>query len=343
MLQQKRHASALMLPKPEVPVFDGDPIEYQTFARAFENLIEANTDSDSSRLYYLIQYTRGDVKELMKSCLSMKDEEGYVEAGQLLKKRYGQDYKIASSYIERVINNPPIKSENAAALERFSVLLASCKNMLKDIGYLSKIENPDSMQRIINRLPFALWRSWRDVADAIMERESREVTIDDIAKFVQSKARASSHPIFGNISNEVKDNRKEETRRRREDNSRKNFAINRDERPNYSPTKSPVKCPGCDNSYWLSQCRQFRGMSLIKRFKLVRQKGRCDNCLTRGHRARNCPKEGFCKVQDCKEKHSTFLHVNTINKNSLSKEKSYNGKREAKEENAKEEEAKPRR
>ena len=159
MLQQKRHASALMLPKPEVPIFDGDPIEYQTFVRAFENLIEANTNSDSARLYYLIQYTRGDVKELMKSCLSMKNEEGYLEARQLLKKRYGQDYKITSSYIERVINGPPIKSENAAALQRFSVLLASCKNMLKDIGYLSKIENPDSMRRIINRLPFALRRS----------------------------------------------------------------------------------------------------------------------------------------------------------------------------------------
>ena len=46
------------------------------------------------------------------------------------------------------------------------------------------------------------------MADAIMERESQEVTIDDIAKFVESKARASSHPIFGNISDEVKDNRR---------------------------------------------------------------------------------------------------------------------------------------
>ena len=85
MLQQKRHASTPMLPKPEVPIFDGDPIEYQTFVRAFENLIEANTDSDSTRLYYLIQYTRGDVKELMKSCLSMKNEEGYLEAGKTTK------------------------------------------------------------------------------------------------------------------------------------------------------------------------------------------------------------------------------------------------------------------
>jgi hypothetical protein len=50
---QKQSANSLMLPKPEVPVFSGDPIDYQTFIRAFENLIEANTDSNSARLCYL--------------------------------------------------------------------------------------------------------------------------------------------------------------------------------------------------------------------------------------------------------------------------------------------------
>ena len=108
------NANALMLPRPEVPVFDGDPIEYQTFVRAFENLIEANTDSDSARLYYLIQYVRGDVRELMKSCLSMKNEEGYLEARRLLKQKYGQNYKNATASIERVTNGPSIKSEDGA-------------------------------------------------------------------------------------------------------------------------------------------------------------------------------------------------------------------------------------
>ena len=108
------NANALMLPRPEVPVFDGDPIEYQTFVRAFENLMEANTDSDSARLYYLIQYVRGYVRELMKSCLSMKNEEGYLEARRLLKQKYGQNYKNATASIERVTNGPSIKSEDGA-------------------------------------------------------------------------------------------------------------------------------------------------------------------------------------------------------------------------------------
>ena len=64
--------------------------------KAFECLIESRTESSSSRLYYLVQYT-GDVQELMRSCLAMDPEEGYREARKLLKQRYGQSYKIATA------------------------------------------------------------------------------------------------------------------------------------------------------------------------------------------------------------------------------------------------------
>ena len=94
--QQYKSALTLTLPKPEVPVFGGDPVEYSNFVKAFECLIESRTESSSSRLYYLVQYT-GDVQELMRSCLAMDPEEGYREARKLLKQRYGQSYKIATA------------------------------------------------------------------------------------------------------------------------------------------------------------------------------------------------------------------------------------------------------
>ena len=43
--------------------------------KAFECLIESRTESSSSRLYYLVQYTEGEVQELMRSCLAMDLEE----------------------------------------------------------------------------------------------------------------------------------------------------------------------------------------------------------------------------------------------------------------------------
>lgn len=79
--QQQRSALTLTLPKPEVPVFSGEPIEYTKFMKAFETLIEARTDSSSARLYYLVQYTSGAVQELVQSCSLMDSDKGYQNHG----------------------------------------------------------------------------------------------------------------------------------------------------------------------------------------------------------------------------------------------------------------------
>ena len=80
------------------------------------------------------------------------------------------------------------------------VMLTACKNTLKEIGYLSKVENPDTLMMIINRLPYGLKLKWRDVVDRITETEEREITIEDIDGFVISKAQAATHAIFENVT-----------------------------------------------------------------------------------------------------------------------------------------------
>ena len=116
-VQQQLHTLALTLPQLEVPTFTGGPIDYCRFIRAFESMIVEKTTSYSVRMYYLVQYTAGDVQELMRSCLAMDSEEGYREARKLLAKQYGQPYKIASAYIGSTTNGPAIKAEDGAALQ----------------------------------------------------------------------------------------------------------------------------------------------------------------------------------------------------------------------------------
>ncbi|KAK3727374.1 hypothetical protein QZH41_006035 [Actinostola sp. cb2023] len=107
--QQQQSVTALTLPQPSLQVFNGDPVEYSDFVRAFEQLIEMKTQSPSTRLYYLVQYTTGHVQELMRSCLSMREEEGYLEAKRLLKERFGQGYRIAAALVEKLTDGPTIK------------------------------------------------------------------------------------------------------------------------------------------------------------------------------------------------------------------------------------------
>ncbi len=197
--QQQQGVMALTLRQPNLPIFSGDPVDYCDFIHSFEHLIESKTAIPSAQLYYLIQHTSSSVQELMRSCLSMNEDKGYTEARKLLKERYGQNYRIAASHVQRLIGGPPIKNEDGAALQQFSVQLTSCTNTLEKIGYLDRLNNSDNLKKIIDRLPHTMTVRWRDNVDRILEKEARDVTIKDVNEFVTVKARAATHPVFGKI------------------------------------------------------------------------------------------------------------------------------------------------
>ena len=75
----------------------------------------------------------------------MEPTEGYERVKGLLKSKFGQNYKISTAYAERFMKAPQIKAEDGQALQRYSVLLTSCKNTLKEIGTLNKLDNPDTL------------------------------------------------------------------------------------------------------------------------------------------------------------------------------------------------------
>ena len=119
-----------------------------------------------------------------------------------MKERYGRDYKIASAYGDWVTTGPPIKAERVNDLHKFSILITSCKNALKDIGYLRRINNPDVLKKLVDRLPFDIKRKWCDIADDILECKHGEITIEDVASFREKRSRCASHPVFGDILNQ---------------------------------------------------------------------------------------------------------------------------------------------
>lgn len=131
-------------------------MDYRSFVRAFESLIESRTQSSTERLYYLEQYTAGDVKELIRSCHHLPPDEGYEEARRLLKRKFGDEYRIASAYESKALGWPPIKPEDGSALSKFAIFLSSCKNALASSQYASKFDQPGNIQKLIFKLPFRM-------------------------------------------------------------------------------------------------------------------------------------------------------------------------------------------
>lgn len=59
IVQQQKLSS---LPTRHVPVFNGEPLNFKPFMQAFEHCIESKTNSSQDRLYYLEQYTSGQLR-----------------------------------------------------------------------------------------------------------------------------------------------------------------------------------------------------------------------------------------------------------------------------------------
>ena len=301
-IQQQTNAMALALPKSSVPLFGGNAMEYCDFIRAFENIIEANTKSSSARLYYLIQYTTGEVQELMRSCSAMDPERGYLEARKLLKKRFGQNYRIATAYVDKLTKGPVIKREDNAAIQRLSVQLTSCMNTLTEIGYMSKIENPECLKLIIARLPYDTRKRWRVVADNITEDEEREISLRDVTRFVERQARIVNHPVFGNISADYDYTGKKIRNEKLKGTSLATQAGKGNDdtkrKGNFGNVESPrpiKNCIVCNHAHTPEECSKFQAMSYEERVELVKRKGLCFNCLTPHHMAKDCRRQKSCK------------------------------------------------
>ena len=108
-MQQKKSN----LPQQRVTIFDGYPMEYGPFVRAFENIIESKTSSSSKRLYCIQQFTSGDVKELVRSCHHLPPDRGYQGVRRLVKRKFGDDYRIVTAYESKPLNWPEVKAENS--------------------------------------------------------------------------------------------------------------------------------------------------------------------------------------------------------------------------------------
>ena len=136
----------------------------------------------------------------------------------------------------------------------------------------------------------------------------------DLSDFVNAKARAATHAIFGDLSSYAPLSQGGSgIRRRPQSPTKSSFATNVGVSPNRTgdeeqKTQANRKCPLCKSNHWLSQCNNFREKSLAARWQFVTSRGLCANCPVAGHLANSCPKKGFCGVTGCNGKHSSYLH-----------------------------------
>lgn len=97
-----KHQQSAHLPQGDVTVFCGDPLEFRSFMKAFEHVMDSKTDNNVDKLFLLEQFTRGEPHDLVKSCQHVYSGRGYREAVRLLEDHYGNPLKIATALMYKL-------------------------------------------------------------------------------------------------------------------------------------------------------------------------------------------------------------------------------------------------
>ena len=302
------------LPKKELSVFDGDPLDYWNFIKSFENSIVSNAAGESGKLMYLLQYTSGVAKDTIKCCLVMDSSLGYRKARELLEERFGHPFTIALKYVTKLTQGPPLKPSDRAGLLAFADRLKDCEHTLESIGYLEEINSADNLRRIVQSLPFHLRTKFVELADQIQQSGQR-TNISHIAEFVKVKARAANNPVFGCVVDVARD-RPENPRRNskggtspeerlsifntRETGAKPSLPSNK-----FTPT---LRCPSCNGNHSLEKCNSFKDKNFDERVQVTRKAQLCFNCFRYGHIGVGCLAKSACEIQGCRRRHHTLLH-----------------------------------
>ena len=73
----------------DLDVFDGNPLNLHYFLDIFREAFKKKIEDPRGRLTWLIKYTTGEVKDLIKNYIQLPAKDGYEAAKNLLYQLYG--------------------------------------------------------------------------------------------------------------------------------------------------------------------------------------------------------------------------------------------------------------
>ena len=268
--------------------FDGDPADYLTFMAHYRLNVEPHVSDAGKRLSWLITNVTGEARELIHTCMWTEFEAGLKEALTLLKENYGEDFMIADTYIESLINGGKIKQYDADAIINLSNEMRNCSRLLNGLNYASNLDTPAAVRMIAKRLPDDLELKWAGKSAHFIKELKRQPNFDDLRQFVQKQADKVNTPYVKQF-----------------------YAEKRGELPRHLrestlvTTATSNTCAYCERTgHHIAQCYQFKTISVAEREEAARSRHLCFRCLGTGHNRKDC--RGKCGT--CRKKHHTLLH-----------------------------------
>ena len=146
-----REPVAVRLPKLTIPMFGGDPLDWQPFWDSFEAAIHGNSQlNGAQKLSYLRAQLRGSAAQAIAG-LSLTST-SYEHSIDILKKRFGQNHTLVSSHMQALIDLPN-PTNTLESLRRFHDLIESHIRSLSFLGRSTDTYSAMLVPYLLRKLP----------------------------------------------------------------------------------------------------------------------------------------------------------------------------------------------
>ncbi|KAK3754647.1 hypothetical protein QZH41_001706 [Actinostola sp. cb2023] len=286
------------LPLPEPGIFSGDLLQYPTWIQAFETLIENKTIRPNEKIHFLRKYVAGEAKETIDGLMLLDAEDAYVKAKEMLSKRFGDSFVIASAYRKKLQSWPKITSGDAKGLRKYADFLVHCEKAMEKISSLHVLNDDQENQKMVTKIPKWLINRW---SREVYHYKQDHKLYPPFSVFVQFLVKESDIACDPVVQMSVNDPDKKLPKPQR----LSSFATSSEDitSQNELPSKP---CLVCRTLHDIDTCSEFLKKSVQERKKFAMSYGLCFGCLKQGHRSKDCKEKKTC--QTCNRTHPTSLH-----------------------------------
>lgn len=291
------------LPKIEIPSFDGNFKNWQTFIDMYDSLIHNNSSlSNIEKFNYLISYLKGTPLNLVK-CTPLSGQ-NYLVAYNTLKTRYDNKRLISMSHWQALKLTKRLQSsENSSAIRLLTDTFNENISALEIIGY--PVEQWDFIifNMLIDKLDHSTVTRFelecgKDLEDPTNFNKSLKILLTFLNKQCQALDTVS-------FTNSVKSF---------EGDKLKDVKVFSGAQKSFKPkpissfvsVNPKLTCQLCSKDHFIYNCPDFVSLDPKTRFNLIKTRKWCTNCLGTRHAAINCISRNCCRI--CSRKHHTMLH-----------------------------------
>ena len=291
------------LPVLQPEVFDGKyPLSFPVWRLSFDAMVNHRAMTAVDKLNLLNANLGGEAKNAISGYLMMPPQEAYDEAYGLLSDRYGDNFKLAGAFKDRLKAWPRIGGTDAVALRKFVDFLKQLRTAKRSYPALRTLDNESENGELSKKLPAWLSRQW--VVRVAGEREATGEfpPFEVFVEFLLQAEKIANDPLARLLQKaEVV---REKSRSTAFAIESQKFAFATD---NTAPNgKNFGTCVYCREKHSLERCKKFSSETLEFRYKFIRDNRLCYGCLVRGHISRDCRNRRTCQV--CQGLHPTSMH-----------------------------------